>query len=118
MNQKYPYKIRSNSAYPVYRGVINIITMLFYLVAALFALVAVVGGMEWSIDRSSNTGVGVVALGLTLAVMSWFAAASARKLPSYWRISVTSSWMPALACVLRMVAMAQSRMASARFHKN
>jgi len=69
--QQYLEQIRADSAYPVYRGIINTIALLFYAVAALFALGAIVGGLG-TMTRSFVTGLGGLILGLILAALYYF----------------------------------------------
>jgi hypothetical protein len=69
--QQYLETIRASSAYPVYRGIINTIALLFYAVAALFALGAVIGGLG-AMTHSFVTGLGALILGLILAALYYF----------------------------------------------
>ena len=71
LKEQYLNTIRSNSAYPVYRGTINTVALLFYLVAAGFGLGAVVGGLT-TMSNSFMAGIGVLILGLILAALWYF----------------------------------------------
>jgi uncharacterized membrane protein (DUF485 family) len=73
LKQQYLDKIRASSAYPVYRGVINTITLLFYAVAAGFALGALVGGLG-SMSQSVVTGLAVLVFGAIMAALYYFLA--------------------------------------------
>jgi uncharacterized membrane protein (DUF485 family) len=71
--QQYLTVIRSNSAYPTYRGVISTITLLFYLLAGGSALGALVGGLS-TMSYSFFAGVGVFVMGLVFAALYFFLA--------------------------------------------
>ena len=57
--QQYLNTIRSNTAYPTYRGIIGIIAILGYLLAGLSALSAVISGFA-AMGDSFMAGVGII----------------------------------------------------------
>jgi ATP/ADP translocase len=69
--QQYLAAIRANSAYPVYRGVINIITLLSYLMAAVIALGAIIGAAG-AMSYSMTSGLGVLVTGVIFAALYFF----------------------------------------------
>lgn len=69
--QQYLESIRAHSAYPVYRGVISTITLIFYLIAGVCALGAAIGGLG-SMSRSFIAGLGVLVIGLVFAALYFF----------------------------------------------
>ena len=69
--QQYLESIRANSAYPVYRATINTVALLFYMIAAVCGLGALVGGLG-AMTNSFTTGLGVLVLGLTFAALYYF----------------------------------------------
>ena len=60
--QQYLNTIRANTAYPTYRGAIGIIAILGYLLAALNALGALIGGFS-AMGDSFMAGVGIIIAG-------------------------------------------------------
>ena len=71
--QQYLASIRDDSAYPAYRGVVGAITLLFYLVAAVCAVGALIGGFA-SMTRSFIGGLGILIVGLIFAATCFFLA--------------------------------------------
>lgn len=65
MNEQYLAQLRDKSAYPVFRGVVGLVTMLCYLAAAVVFVLGLVG-------MSQNAG--AVFLGSILAVLLALAA--------------------------------------------
>jgi hypothetical protein len=69
--QHYLESIRADSAYPVYRGTINTVALLFYIVAAVCGLGAVIGGLG-AMTNSVISGLGIMLFGLTFAALYYF----------------------------------------------
>ena len=78
VKQQYLQVIRANTAYPVYRGFVTIIALLFFLLAGLDALFAVIGGFAM---MSTNTllGVGVMVVGGVFAAILFMVARLAKE---------------------------------------
>jgi hypothetical protein len=79
-NQKREYlnTIRSNTAYPTYRGIIGIIAVLGYLLAAFNALGALVGGVS-VIGDSFLMGVGIISAGAVISALIFLGARFAKE---------------------------------------
>jgi hypothetical protein len=60
--QQYLATIRSNTAYPTYRGIIGIIAILGYVMAGFYALGSLIGGFA-AMGDSFLAGVGIIILG-------------------------------------------------------
>jgi hypothetical protein len=71
--QQYLESIRQSSAYPTYRGVIGLIAFLFYAVAVVSALSAVIGGLG-AMSRSFMTGLATLVVGLLFAAIFFLMA--------------------------------------------
>jgi len=71
--QQYIEKIRSNTAYPTYRGIIGIIVMLGYILAALYAPGALIGGIA-SMSESFIMGLGIIIVGFVAAAIIFLGA--------------------------------------------
>ena len=71
--QQYLASIRSNSAYPVYRGFIGIIALLGYVLAALAGVGAVIGGLA-AMTQSFMGGLVVIVAGAVYAVLVFLLA--------------------------------------------
>ncbi len=69
--QQYLDSIRHNSAYPTYRNVIGLVSLIFYGLAAVFALGALIGGLS-AMARSFIAGIGVLVIGVLLAALYYF----------------------------------------------
>ena len=65
--------IRSNTAYPVYRGVIGIISIILMVLAGLQGLGAFIGGLMM-MSQSFLAGGFVLIVGLALAALAFFMA--------------------------------------------
>ncbi|GAB4109808.1 MAG: hypothetical protein Kow001_10270 [Acidobacteriota bacterium] len=76
--QRYINKIRANTAYPVYRGIIGTITILGYILAVFFALsvliLGAISGDFWGLPGSLVLGAILFAL-IFLATRFWKEAA-------------------------------------------
>jgi uncharacterized membrane protein len=68
--EQYLDSIRSNSAYPVYRGVIGTIAMLGYILAVFYGLAALVMGIG-GMRTGFLYGLGILILGLILAALTF-----------------------------------------------
>lgn len=68
VKQQYLDSIRHNSAYPTYRGVIGLISLIFYGLATVCALGALIGGLS-AMSRSPFAGLGVFIVGALLAAL-------------------------------------------------
>ncbi|HEU5022596.1 MAG TPA: hypothetical protein VFT60_11920 [Bryobacteraceae bacterium] len=66
--QQYLDTIRSNSAYPTYRGVIGLIGFIFFAIAGVSAIGAVIGGLA-AMSQSFITGLATLVLGLLFAAL-------------------------------------------------
>jgi len=64
--QHYLTQIRSNTAYPVYRGIIGVIAILGYVLSAISALGALISGIG-TMGQSFLGGVGVLVAGLVVS---------------------------------------------------
>ena len=71
--QQYLNQIRTNTSYPTYRGIIGIIAILGYLLAALNGLAALISGFMMMGD-SFIAGVGVIVGGLLIAGLIFLGA--------------------------------------------
>lgn len=71
--QQYLDSIRQSSAYPTYRGVIGLIAFLFYAVAGVSALSAVIGDLG-AMTRSFLTGLATLVIGLLFAAIFFLMA--------------------------------------------
>lgn len=69
--QQYIETLRSDTAYPAYRGMIGIIEFLGYILAGLSALGALVSGLG-AMRNSFFGGLGVLIVGLVSAVLIFF----------------------------------------------
>ena len=65
--------IRANTAYPVYRGVINIITTILIIIAVLQGLGAVVGGLAM-MNQYGFVGFIALFIGIAFAALAFFLA--------------------------------------------
>jgi hypothetical protein len=68
--QQYLDLIRRNSSYPTFRGFIDLVTLLSYAGAAVWALGALIGGLSL-MTRSFITGMGALVAGLLFAAISF-----------------------------------------------
>ena len=64
--EQYLTQIRSNTAYPVYRGIIGVIALLGYVLAGISALGALISGFG-RMGHSFLGGVGVLIAGLVVS---------------------------------------------------
>ena len=71
--QQYLDRIRANTAYPTYRGIIGIIAMLGYALAALQGLAALITGFG-TMGQSFVAGAGVLIAGLIMAALIFLGA--------------------------------------------
>ena len=71
--QQYLNQIRTNTSYPTYRGIIGIIAILGYLLAALNGLAVLISGFMIMGD-SFIAGVGVIVGGLLIAGLIFLGA--------------------------------------------
>ena len=71
--QQYLNQIRTNTSYPTYRGIIGIIAILGYLLAALNGLAALISGFTM-MGRSFIAGVGIIVGGLLIAGLIFLGA--------------------------------------------
>ena len=71
--QQYLHAIRSDSAYPVYRAVINTIALLGFVLAGVIALGAVIGGFS-AMSLSFMTGLGTLIVGGIFAAIVFMTA--------------------------------------------
>jgi hypothetical protein len=73
VTQQYLNTLRSNTAYPTYRGFIGVIAMLGYLLAGVFGLGALIGGLT-TMSRSFLAGVAVLIMGGIVAALNFLLA--------------------------------------------
>jgi len=71
--QQYLEQIRSNTAYPTYRGIIGIIAILGYALAALNALGSLIGGFG-TMGSSFLGGVGIIIFGAIVSGLIFLGA--------------------------------------------
>ena len=71
--QQYITTIRSNTAYPTYRGIIGIITLLGYILAGLEALAALISGFG-AMGNSFVGGLGILIGGLIISALIFLGA--------------------------------------------
>ena len=71
--QQYITAIRSNTAYPTYRGIIGIIALLGYILAGLSALGALISGLR-AMGDSFIGGFGILIGGLVTAALIFLGA--------------------------------------------
>lgn len=71
--QQYLERIRSNTAYPTYHGIIGIIAMLGYALAGLRGLAALITGFG-TMGQSFLGGVGILIFGLIMAALIFLGA--------------------------------------------
>jgi hypothetical protein len=71
--KQYLEAIRSDSAYPTYRGFIGIIALLGYILAGIVALGAVGTGL-FSMNKSAGTGIAIMVGGLIYAAILFLMA--------------------------------------------
>jgi hypothetical protein len=71
--QQYLDSLRQNSAYPTYRGVIGLIALVFYAIAGVSAMGALIGGLG-AMTRSFMTGLGTLLVGLLIAALFFLMA--------------------------------------------
>jgi hypothetical protein len=71
--QQYLTAIRSNTAYPTYRGIIGIIAILGYILAALSALGSLISGLG-AMGDSFVAGLGILIGGLVTAALIFLGA--------------------------------------------
>jgi hypothetical protein len=64
--QQYLKTIRANTAYPTYRAIIGVIAILGYLLAAVTALGALIGGLS-TLESSFMEGLGILIAGAILS---------------------------------------------------
>ena len=69
--QQYIATIRSNTAYPTYRGMIGIIALLGYILAAFSALGSLISGFG-AMRASFLGGLGMLIAGLIIAALIFF----------------------------------------------
>ena len=72
--QQYLNQIRTNTSYPTYRGIIGIIAILGYLLAALNGLAALISGIGMMMGNSFIAGVGIIVGGLLIAGLIFLGA--------------------------------------------
>jgi hypothetical protein len=68
LKQKYLDRIRSDSAYPAFRGVVNIITLLFYVFGALLITAAI---LQAIVVLSKGGGMGPVGIPITIFAIAF-----------------------------------------------
>jgi len=67
--------IRANTAYPAYRSIIGIITIILMVIAGLQAIGAVIiGGAIGTMASNSFAGIVAIVIGLAFAVLAFFFA--------------------------------------------
>ncbi len=71
--QAYVDAIRSNTAYPTYRGIIGIITMILMIIAGLQGLGAIIGGITL-MSQYGFAGFILLLVGVAFAVLTFFLA--------------------------------------------
>lgn len=71
--QKYLDTIRTDTAYPTYRGIIGIITLLGYLLAGLYALGSLIGGFS-AMGNSFFMGLGILIGGGIISALIFLGA--------------------------------------------
>lgn len=71
--QQYLDRIRANTAYPTYRGIIGIIAVLGYALAGLQGLAALITGFG-SMGQSFLAGLGILIGGLIIAALIFLGA--------------------------------------------
>jgi len=71
--QQYLDSVRSNTSYPVFRGIIGTITLIWYIVAAIEAVGALFSGFA-QMRYSFLTGVGYIIVGAIAAVLTYAVA--------------------------------------------
>lgn len=71
--QQYLGQVRSNTAYPTYRAIVEIITVLGYIQAGFYALVALIAGLG-GMRNSFLMGLGILVGGGLLAALTFFLA--------------------------------------------
>ena len=71
--QQYLNQIRTNTSYPTYRGIIGIIAILGYLLAALYGLGALIMGFM-TMGDSFITGFGIIIGGLIISALIFLGA--------------------------------------------
>jgi hypothetical protein len=71
--QQYLDAIRRSSAYPTYRGVIGLIAFVFYAIAGVSALSAVIGGLS-TMTQSFFLGLASLVVGLLFAALFFLLA--------------------------------------------
>ena len=71
--KKYIADIRANTAYPTYRSIIGLITVLGYILAGLYALGALIGGLT-SMSQSFFAGLGIIVVGGVAAAIIFLGA--------------------------------------------
>ena len=72
--QQYLNQIRTNTSYPTYRGIIGIIAILGYLLAALSGLAALISGIGMMVGKSFIAGFGIIVGGLLIAGLIFLGA--------------------------------------------
>jgi hypothetical protein len=71
--QSYLNEIRNNTAYPTYRGIIGLIAMLLYVMAVLYGLGSLIGGLGM-MRNSFLGGLGMILMGLVAAALTFLLA--------------------------------------------
>jgi hypothetical protein len=72
--EQYLNQIRTNTSYPTYRGIIGIIAILGYLLAALNGLAALISGIGMMVGDSFIAGVGIIVGGLIISALIFLGA--------------------------------------------
>ncbi len=80
--QQYVEHLRNQSSYPVYRGMINVIAIAFYVLAVVQVMMAVFSMIAMAFSNNLVAGVGAFVMGLIGAA---FTALFAR----FWREAAT-----------------------------
>ncbi len=72
--EQYLNTIRNSSAYPIYRATINIIALIGYCIAGLYALGALIGGLGAMFTYSFWMGLLILVGGALMAALVYFCA--------------------------------------------
>ena len=72
--QQYLNQIRTNTSYPTYRGIIGIIAILGYLLAALSGLAALISGIGMMVGKSFIAGLAIIIGGLIISALIFLGA--------------------------------------------
>jgi hypothetical protein len=76
--QQYLQVVRSNTAYPVYRGFVATVALLWFVLAGMIGLFALLGGMSM-LSTSTLLGVGIIINGGVVAAILFMLARLAKE---------------------------------------